>query len=121
SEPTAHADVVPRSASATPGCDVPPGRRRSATPANPTIRPITAGIASLRPNARRSNRATYSGITATIRAASPELSRVSAQATPALPIAGKRPPATAAGRPSRQLGRNPRAVGGGEIALAEGK
>ena len=43
-------------------------------------------------------------------AASPDGRRVSAQATPALPIASRSPPTIAAARHSRQLGRFPRAV-----------
>jgi hypothetical protein len=105
SEPPAQAAVVPTRASIARTSPPPPGRTRSATPAKPTTSPAIAVADSRRPKNARSISATQSGMIATISAARPDSRRVSAQATPPLPIRRRAAPTIAAEPHCRSVGR----------------
>ena len=97
--------MVPISVNAATTSIPPPGWTSSATPAKPTTIPRIAMGESRRPNTNRSSTATQSGTIATINAANPESSRVSAQATPPFPRRSRAPPTIAAARHSCHVGR----------------
>ena len=77
-------------------------RRRSRRPV-----PRSRSADSRRPKNARSISATQSGMIATIRAARPDSSRVSAHATPPFPISSNAAPTMAAARHSRKRGTRP--------------